>query len=463
MSYAYQWVDGEWKKYSNIQYKGTSPSQHEAWLDSLGEGEWGISYTQDTLWVHTYGSIAMPVSRDSIRFVRRYNRIAAGSHDAIIRDLDLRNSNYGLDVASSTNITVRNISTNNTFSGGIYLSLENTDCLVDSCDIDSVGNTALYNRTGSSCIFRYNSISNVLPLIDGIPTTGDQAGIGSQGSYTNGFDYSIGQHNTYEYNTLTNILNGAIDFYWNIGDTIRCNTGIDVGTGGSPHGTNIVFTGNDMSGRTGMGQGFNGSNIVNKGYGSIIYTNNVLRNVSDYGIRVSSNDSGGSVTISNNMVVMRSTGGNSFVNFITVNGITSTCNTFVGIGVFRAQGVTYSTLSSFYAATGLDSCSVWYSDTSGVKQDSVFNLVPPDYVLKQNYPNPFNSVTTIEFVMKEDHYAYLKVYDILGREIETLAQGMYGRGLHRLKWDSKNVASGIYYYKFTSGTYAGIRKMLLLR
>jgi len=89
--------------------------------------------------------------------------------------------------------------------------------------------------------------------------------------------------------------------------------------------------------------------------------------------------------------------------------------------------------------------------------------MPLNYVLSPNYPNPFNESTTIEFTMKDEGYATLKVYDLLGREIETLAQGTYSRGVHQFQWNSDGMASGVYYYKFTAGSYTETRSMILVR
>ncbi|GMU84961.1 MAG: hypothetical protein AMXMBFR48_02030 [Ignavibacteriales bacterium] len=51
-----------------------------------------------------------------------------------------------------------------------------------------------------------------------------------------------------------------------------------------------------------------------------------------------------------------------------------------------------------------------------------------DYSLTQNYPNPFNPVTMIEFALPEQSDISLKVYDIIGKEIATLANGSYSAG-----------------------------------
>jgi hypothetical protein len=89
--------------------------------------------------------------------------------------------------------------------------------------------------------------------------------------------------------------------------------------------------------------------------------------------------------------------------------------------------------------------------------------IPLNYYLRQNYPNPFNRSTTIEFTMKDEGYANLKVFDVVGREIETLAEGRYSRGVHKCSWHAKGLPNGVYYYKFTAGSYTETRSMVLVR
>jgi len=86
-----------------------------------------------------------------------------------------------------------------------------------------------------------------------------------------------------------------------------------------------------------------------------------------------------------------------------------------------------------------------------------------NYFLEPPYPNPTNGRSIIEFVMPNEGYATLKVFDILGREITTLAQGIYKQGTYRLPWNIGGIASGVYYCKFTSGSYTLTRKMMVIR
>ncbi len=79
----------------------------------------------------------------------------------------------------------------------------------------------------------------------------------------------------------------------------------------------------------------------------------------------------------------------------------------------------------------------------------------------QNYPNPFNPVTKINFSLSENKNVTLKIYNSLGQEIETLLDGFYSQGNYEIVWDASRFASGIYFYKLTSGNFIEMKKMIL--
>ena len=94
--------------------------------------------------------------------------------------------------------------------------------------------------------------------------------------------------------------------------------------------------------------------------------------------------------------------------------------------------------------------------------------IPAEFKLSQNYPNPFNPVTNIEFELPEAEELSLKVYDIRGSLVATLADGHRDAGKYQVVWNAKNmkgapVASGIYLLKMTAGEFTATKKMTLLR
>ena len=90
-------------------------------------------------------------------------------------------------------------------------------------------------------------------------------------------------------------------------------------------------------------------------------------------------------------------------------------------------------------------------------------LTPADYSLSQNYPNPFNPVTSISFVLGKAGEVSLKVYNLMGQEVAALVEGRMSAGAHVVDFDAAELASGIYYYKLTSGDFEETQKMVLLK
>jgi hypothetical protein len=89
--------------------------------------------------------------------------------------------------------------------------------------------------------------------------------------------------------------------------------------------------------------------------------------------------------------------------------------------------------------------------------------VPVHYHLSQNYPNPFNPSTTISYQLPAPAGVSLKVYDILGREVATLAEGATQSGTFTARWDAGGNASGVYVYKLTAGEYSEMKKLILMK
>ncbi len=86
-----------------------------------------------------------------------------------------------------------------------------------------------------------------------------------------------------------------------------------------------------------------------------------------------------------------------------------------------------------------------------------------DFELFQNYPNPFNPTTSLEFTLPKSEYVELKVYNILGKEVATLASKNLNQGNHKYQFDGRNLASGVYYYRIEAGEYHQVKKMILLK
>lgn len=93
------------------------------------------------------------------------------------------------------------------------------------------------------------------------------------------------------------------------------------------------------------------------------------------------------------------------------------------------------------------------------------NNLPVNFVLSQNYPNPFNPSTLISFQIPRACSVKLTVYDMLGREVETLVDGFKQAGNYLIEWNAKDkpVSSGVYFYNLRAGSFAETKKMMLIR
>jgi hypothetical protein len=89
--------------------------------------------------------------------------------------------------------------------------------------------------------------------------------------------------------------------------------------------------------------------------------------------------------------------------------------------------------------------------------------VVKSFALYQNYPNPFNPSTTISFQLPEAAYITLKVYDAIGTEIETIAEGNYPAGVHEVIFDASKLSSGIYLYRIFYGANQSTKKMMVIK
>jgi hypothetical protein len=102
-----------------------------------------------------------------------------------------------------------------------------------------------------------------------------------------------------------------------------------------------------------------------------------------------------------------------------------------------------------------------YSATTRITNNQ--SEVANDYSLSQNYPNPFNPVTKIDFSIPKSGMVTIKIYDILGKEVETLLSKEMNPGNHSVDFDAAKLSSGTYFYKLESGSFSKTMKMVLIK
>jgi hypothetical protein len=110
---------------------------------------------------------------------------------------------------------------------------------------------------------------------------------------------------------------------------------------------------------------------------------------------------------------------------------------------------------------------VWILEIGEATNIKDADNLPNSIVLKQNYPNPFNPATNIEFSLNEMSNVRLVVYDVLGRELETLVKSSLPAGVHSYEFNAANYSTGIYYYSLFVGNGSSdllqTKKMMLLK
>jgi len=100
------------------------------------------------------------------------------------------------------------------------------------------------------------------------------------------------------------------------------------------------------------------------------------------------------------------------------------------------------------------------SPTTSVKAKAE---LPTIYSLNQNYPNPFNPSTTISFNLPSISFVSLKVFDINGREVATIASEEMSAGSYSRQWNASSLASGVYFYRLQTGAFTETKKLLFLK
>jgi len=114
----------------------------------------------------------------------------------------------------------------------------------------------------------------------------------------------------------------------------------------------------------------------------------------------------------------------------------------------------------------------YYSEIAQNFYDAVFpppvsvsegRVLPLRFELKQNFPNPFNPSTKIKYSIPQVSNVVIKVFDILGNEIETLVNEEKQTGTYEVTWYVGNLPSGIYFYRLQAGNYVETKKMVLMK
>jgi hypothetical protein len=95
--------------------------------------------------------------------------------------------------------------------------------------------------------------------------------------------------------------------------------------------------------------------------------------------------------------------------------------------------------------------------------NNISSEIPNDFSLSQNYPNPFNPTTKFKFKLPSKGFVKLIVFDMLGKEIETLVNEDLNAGTYEYQWNGINLPTGVYFYRLITDSYSETRKMVMIK
>ncbi len=133
--------------------------------------------------------------------------------------------------------------------------------------------------------------------------------------------------------------------------------------------------------------------------------------------------------------------------------------------VFGQQTADIST-GRYLNGTGLF---IAMSPTFSAENDSGFGIeenpsrMPKQFALEQNFPNPFTNSTIIKYHLPVKSKISLKIYDVTGRIVKTLATGEKEAGSYNVSFDAKDLTVGIYFVKFVADKYETTKKLILVK
>jgi photosystem II stability/assembly factor-like uncharacterized protein len=112
-----------------------------------------------------------------------------------------------------------------------------------------------------------------------------------------------------------------------------------------------------------------------------------------------------------------------------------------------------------------DGGTILHTTNGGVSfiEEEQIDVMPTESLLAQNYPNPFNPTTIIQYAISSRQLVTLKVYDVLGNEIETLVNQEKPAGTYEVTWIAASLPSGVYFYQIRTGDFVQTKKMILLK
>jgi hypothetical protein len=179
-------------------------------------------------------------------------------------------------------------------------------------------------------------------------------------------------------------------------------------------------------------------------------------------------------------VCVRHTGGDSSIVILVDTGTTPAYGQSRKTWVYRESWIRYVDFTMRYVVDSIGVSSLHFYDTDGlvmlhgavidgIQYGTLTGLqstgvgIPKEVVLSQNFPNPFNPSTTIKYELPKSAMVRLNVFDMLGREVSVIVNERRDAGVHEVKFDGANLASGVYFYRLQAGDFTQTKRLLILK
>ncbi|MCX6162831.1 MAG: T9SS type A sorting domain-containing protein, partial [Ignavibacteriae bacterium] len=199
--------------------------------------------------------------------------------------------------------------------------------------------------------------------------------------------------------------------------------------------------------------------------------NNIFAGTLSNGVYLSTNNgtNWSQTSLNNKNVKSLSVSGNNVFSGTDSNGVYFSANNGTN-WIQKNQGFNGITsvyallIANNYILAGTYQQSVWlrlYSEAIGINK--ITENVPSKYSLSQNYPNPFNPTTNIKFNVAKLSDVKIVVYDIMGREVQTLVNESLQPGIYEVSFDGSKLTSGVYFYRLISDNFTDTKRMLLVK
>jgi hypothetical protein len=150
--------------------------------------------------------------------------------------------------------------------------------------------------------------------------------------------------------------------------------------------------------------------------------------------------------------------------FYTTGGLTYQFKGWTGSGVGSYTSPDSSgldTIRTIAIGNAIGEVARWVQVQVGVQ--NIGTEIPGEFKLYQNYPNPFNPITSINFDVAKAGLVQIKVYDILGKEVEMLANEVLQPGRYKTSFDASKLSSGIYFYRINTNDFTDIKRMMVIK